>query len=458
MQGEDVGKLIQGLRRAYRNGRTRSIEWRLRQLEGLRRFVQDKEADITGALAQDLGKPHLEAFSAEIAFLLGEIDVAIDKLHEWMKPEPVRTPLITQPGSSWIHKEPLGVVLIIAPWNYPFQLAISPLLGAIAAGNCAVVKPSEVSAATSAVITQWLPHYVDPDCIQVVPGGVPETTALLAETFDHIFYTGNGAVARIVMAAAAKNLTPVTLELGGKSPCIVDKRVDLRTAARRIVWGKFFNAGQTCVAPDYVLAHEGIHDALLSELAKTIREFYGDDPKSSPDFARIINERHVQRLAKLLTDGTIVVGGQVDPSTRYIAPTVLRDVPRDSAVMADEIFGPILPVLRVPHIDEAIEFINDRPKPLALYVFSSDDTIQNDVLQRTSSGGATVNHAWLHLAVPGLPFGGVGESGMGSYHGRASFETFTHRKSVLSKTLSIDPPLMYPPYTAGKAKWIRRLL
>ncbi len=455
---DDIPALVQDLRRSFRSGRTRSWEWRQRQLEALQRCIEEHQDEFTAALATDLSKPPLEAFGAEIAFNLGEIEEARRKLRDWMKPEPVHTPLITQPGSSWIHKEPLGVVLIIAPWNYPFQLAISPLVGAIAAGNCAIVKPSEVSSATSAALARWLPQYLDRDCLRVVEGGVPETTALLAEKFDHIFYTGNGTVGRIVMTAAAKHLTPVTLELGGKSPCIVDKQVDLPTAAKRIVWGKFFNAGQTCVAPDYVLAHESIHDALLSEMAAVVRAFYGSDPKSSPDYARIVNIRHLRRLTPFLQDGKLVTGGQFDEAERFIAPTILRDVSPDAPVMADEIFGPILPVLKIGSMDEAVSFVNDRPKPLALYVFSSNEWTQHFVLDRTSSGGATINHVWLHLAVPELPFGGVGDSGMGAYHGRASFETFSHRKSVLSKSTAIDPPLLYPPYTKMKAKLIKHLL
>ncbi len=458
MNTEDIPPLVKQLRQSFRAGRTRSFDWRQRQLASLQRLIEQRKDDITAALVEDLGKPPLEAFGAEIAFCTGEAEAARRKLRDWMKPEPVHTPLINQPGSSWIQKEPLGVVLIIAPWNYPFQLAISPLVGAIAAGNCVVVKPSEIAPATSALLARLVPQYLDQDCIRVVQGGVPETTALLTEKFDHIFYTGNGTVGRIVMAAAARHLTPVTLELGGKSPCIVDYQVDLPTAARRIVWGKFFNAGQTCVAPDYVLAHADIHDALIAEMARVVREFYGPDPTQSPDYARIVNLRHLRRLAPLLHDGTVVVGGQVDEARRYIAPTILRDVSPDAPVMADEIFGPILPVLTVESMSHAVEFVNDRPKPLALYVFSSSESTQQFVIDHTSSGGATINHVWLHLAVPDLPFGGVGDSGMGAYHGRASFDTFTHHKSVLSKSTAIDPPLLYPPYTPAKARWVARLL
>jgi aldehyde dehydrogenase (NAD+) len=295
--------------------------------------------------------------------------------------------------------------------------------------------------------------------MRVVEGGVAETTALLAERFDHIFYTGNGTVGRVVMEAAAKHLTPVTLELGGKSPCVVDQSTDLDVAARRIVWGKFYNAGQTCIAPDYVLAHEAIEDALLARLKQTVRDFYGDDPRTSPDYGRVVNVRHHRRLTALLPgSGEVVTGGGANEAERYLAPTILRDVPADAPVMAEEIFGPILPVLRVKDVDEAVAFVNARPKPLALYLFTKDGEVRRRVLERTSSGGALVNHISLHVGVPSLPFGGVGPSGMGAYHGKASFETFSHRKSVLVKPTWLDPRLLYPPYDETKKKWIRRLL
>jgi acyl-CoA reductase-like NAD-dependent aldehyde dehydrogenase len=303
-----------------------------------------------------------------------------------------------------------------------------------------------------------VPEYLDPDCFVVVEGGVPETTAVLKEQFDYIFYTGNGTVGRIVMDAAAKHLTPVTLELGGKSPTLVDKDVDLDVAARRITWGKFFNAGQTCVAPDYILAHEAIESRLIDKLRATVKEFYGEDPKKSKDFARVVNSRHVQRLSKLLGSGDVVTGGDYDESQNYLAPTILRNVREDSPVMQDEIFGPILPVIKVQDMDSAIEFVNKRPKPLALYIFSNNREVQDRVIARTSSGGMSVNHAVVHLSVPGLPFGGVGPSGMGAYHGKASFDTFSHKKSVLRKGFALDAPILYPPYTESKQKWLKKLL
>lgn len=454
---DSIPRLVEEVRERFDSGITRSLDWRIRQLDAIARMVEECESEIFAALRADLGKPEMEAYGAEVSYITNEVAHAKKHLRGWMKPEKVSSPIVVQPGQSYIVREPLGVALIISPWNYPFQLLMAPLVAAIAAGNCAVLKPSEVSPATSALLAKWIPKYLD-GCVKVVEGGVPETTRLLEQRFDHIFYTGNGSVARVIMAAAAKNLTPVTLELGGKSPCIVDASADLDVTAKRIVWGKFFNAGQTCVAPDYVLVEESVHDALLNRLVATVREFYGDDPKRSADFARVVNERHLGRLVKLLDGQTIACGGQHDAKDRYLAPTILRDVSPDSAVMQEEIFGPILPVISVPHIDAAITFVTRRDKPLALYVFSQRDSVQTKVRDRTSAGGMAINHVWLHLAVPELPFGGVGESGMGAYHGKHGFETFSHRKSVLKKPTQIDPALLYPPYTETKAKWVKRLL
>jgi len=446
------------LRAHFATGVTKSLSWRLSQLDALQHFIMEREQDIVDALQADLGKPATEAFTSEIGIAISELRLARKKLASWMKPERVRTSKIAMPGRSYVYREPLGVTLIIGAWNYPFHLIVLPLIGALAAGNCVVLKPSEVSSNVSALIAKWMPKYLDRKAIRVIEGGVPETTALLREKWDHIFYTGNGTVGRIVMEAAAKHLTPVTLELGGKSPCIVDESTDLDMAAKRIVYGKFFNAGQTCVAPDYVLVHDHVHDALVNRMSSAIREFYGDDPKESPDFARIINERHHARLARLLDDADIVTGGETDRSNRYIAPTILKNVKEDDAVMQEEIFGPILPVISVPSVDSAIAFVNQRAKPLALYLFSRDKDVQRRVLDGTSAGGTTINHVWLHLGVPTLPFGGVGESGTGGYHGRHTFETFSHRRSVLKKPMLPDPPLLFPPYSARKLRWIKRLL
>jgi aldehyde dehydrogenase (NAD+) len=457
-QSEKIPTLVSRLRASFDSGATRGAEWRATQLRQLMRMIEDNEEQILGALKSDLGKSNYEGWIGETNFVKAEIKFTLKSLKRWMKPRRVSTPMVLQPGKARIISEPLGVVLIIAPWNYPFQLALGPLVGAIAAGNAAILKPSEVAGATSRVIAELVPRYLDRDCIAVVEGGVSETTDVLRQRFDHIFYTGNGTVGRIVMEAAAKHLTPVTLELGGKSPCIVDRDVDLGTAVKRICWGKFFNAGQTCVAPDYVLVHESVEKKFLEKMAQTIREFYGDDPQTSGDYGRIVNERHHKRLSALLDGQKTFTGGKTDVADRYIAPTVLTEVSKDSAVMADEIFGPILPVIPVSTLDQAIEFINQRPKPLALYVYSSNAERAERVLSLTSSGGACVNDCLNHLVPHELPFGGVGASGMGAYHGRTSFDTFSHRKSVLDKPTYVDPALRYPPYTEQKQRWAKRLV
>lgn len=455
---DQASAAVGALRRHFETGATKSLAWRRSQLDALEHLLLEREADFFAALRADLGKPTTEAFTSEIGVTLSELRFVRRNLRRWMRPERVRTSWVAMPGRSYIYREPLGVTLIIGAWNYPVQLVLLPLVGAIAAGNCVVLKPSEVSPNVAALLAKWVPKYLDPKAIQVVEGGVPETSALLREKWDHIFYTGNGKVGSIVMQAAAKHLTPVTLELGGKSPCIVDESADLDLAAKRIVYGKFFNAGQTCVAPDYVLVHEHVHDALLNRMVSAIREFYGDDPQQSPDYGRIVNERHHARLTSLLNGADVVAGGESDVSDRYIAPTLLKNVREDDVVMQEEIFGPILPVISISSIDSAIGYVSRRDKPLALYVFARDESVQNRVLAGTSAGGTTVNHIWLHLGVPELPFGGVGPSGMGSYHGRRSFETFSHQRAVLKKPTLPDPPLLVPPYSARKLRWIKRLL
>ena len=458
MSDIDMSGIVSQLRSTFDSGRTRPASWRLEQLHRLKKMTTDLEDEIFDALREDLGKPAFESWVAETGFVSSEIYCFTKRLQRWMKPKKVRTPLANLPGSSFIHKEPLGVVLIIAPWNYPFLLAVFPLIGAIAAGNCAIVKPSEISSKTSAVIARGIQVYLDNDAIRVVEGGVPEATALLKERFDHILYTGGGIVGRIVMEAASRHLTPVTLELGGKSPCIVDRGANLKVTARRIAWGKFVNAGQTCIAPDYVLALKEIEEELLGYMKSAVSEFYGVDPKSSPDYARIINDLHFERLADLLDSGDIFTGGETDRTERYIAPTILRNVSPDSPVMVEEIFGPILPVLTISDIDEAISFINARPRPLALYLFSNDRSTQRKITERTSSGSVCLNDALMQLFVPELPFGGVGASGIGAYTGRTSFETFSHHKSVLRRSLRFDAPLRYPPYNDFKLKWLKRLM
>ncbi|MCX7425814.1 MAG: aldehyde dehydrogenase family protein [Planctomycetia bacterium] len=459
----NIPEILARLRRSVAEGRARPIEWRRRQLDGLEALLVEHQDDFARALAEDLGKSPAESWLTEIGFLLTEIRYVRKRLARWLTPERVRTPLATLPGRSWVQREPLGLVLILGAWNYPVQLTLGPLVAAVAAGNCAVLKPSELAPASAAEMAQRVGEYLDRDGVALIEGGVDRATELLAEPFDAIFYTGGTAVGRIVMQAAARHLTPVTLELGGKCPCLVDRNVNLPVAARRIVWGKFLNAGQTCVAPDYVLVDRRRHDELLAAMVDAVGRFYGREPRASADFGRIVNRRHFQRLERLLEHdgsptGRVILGGDRDADSRYFPPTILADVSPDAPVMQEEVFGPILPVLAVEDMDEAIRFVNSRPKPLALYLFSNDARLRDRVLGETSSGGVGINDVAMHTTVPGLPFGGVGPSGMGAYHGRHGFETFSHRKAILQRGTRGDFNLRYPPYTPAKMRWLRRLL
>ncbi|MFI1760534.1 aldehyde dehydrogenase family protein [Streptomyces sp. NPDC020800] len=433
---EQPADVVARLRATFRTGRTKPVEWRTGQLRRLRAMLTEKGADLAAALHADLGKSSTEAYRTEIDFTVREIDHTLDHLDEWLHPEPAPVPAhLGSDATAWTQYDPLGVVLVIAPWNYPAQLLLAPMVGALASGNAVVAKPSELAPATSAALARLIPAYLDTDAVAVVEGAVPETTALLAERFDHIFYTGNGTVGRIVMRAAAEHLTPVALELGGKSPVFVDRGTDLDVVADRLARGKFLNAGQTCVAPDYVLTDPETAAALESALVRAVEALFGPDPAASPEYGRIVNERHFDRLLALLGSGRVAVGGGSDRGSRYIAPTVLADVDPASPVMQEEIFGPVLPIVTVPGADEAIGFINDRDKPLALYVFSESEQIRGRFAAETSSGGLGHGLPLAHLTVSDLPFGGVGESGTGSYHGRYSIETFSHRKAVLAKPL-----------------------
>ncbi|MFF4783161.1 aldehyde dehydrogenase family protein [Streptomyces griseorubiginosus] len=433
---EQPADVVARLRATFRSGRTKPVEWRTTQLRRLRELLTENGTELAAALHADLGKSSTEAFRTEIDFTIREIDHTLDHLTDWLRPESAPVPAhLGADATAWTQYDPLGVVLVIAPWNYPAQLLLAPVVGALAAGNAVVAKPSELAPATSSAIARLVPAYLDTDAVAVVEGGVPETTALLAERFDHIFYTGNGTVGRIVLRAAAEHLTPVTLELGGKSPAFVDRDADLAVVADRLVRGKFLNAGQTCVAPDYVLTDPETAAALEPLFEKAVETLYGADPAASGEYGRIINERHFDRLTGLLDSGRTVVGGQSDRTAKYIAPTVLADVDPEAPVMREEIFGPILPIVTVDGLDAAIDFINDRDKPLALYVFTDSDTTRGRIADETSSGGLGYGLPLAHLTVSDLPFGGVGESGMGNYHGRYSIETFSHRKAILEKPL-----------------------
>ena len=455
-QPSTVQRVLNRQREFFNTGQTKQLSFRLQKLKALRQAVVDWQPKILDALYADLRKCEFEAYATEIG-VIREIDHAIKHMKRWAKPTRVSPSLSMFPATGKIVPEPLGVVLIISPWNYPFQLMISPLVGAIAAGNCAILKPSEIAPQTSRVVAELVQATFDPSYITVIEGGVETSQALLAEPYDHLFFTGGAAIGRIVMESAAKHLTPVTLELGGKSPCIVDSDIHLEHAARRILWGKFLNAGQTCIAPDYLMVHEPLKPALTAALVTTLKEFYGNDPAESPDYPRMVSDRHFQRVSRLLESGNVIIGGETDASDRYIAPTLIDEVSPEDSVMQEEIFGPILPILTYETLDEAIAFVNARPKPLALYIFSRNDAVQQRVIDSTSSGTVCVNDTVMQVGVSDLPFGGVGQSGMGSYHGKAGFDTFSHHKSVLNNPFWLDLNWRYAPY-AGKLDLLKKVI
>lgn len=446
------------LRAAVTAGLTRPRRYREQQLDALVRMLLQNLSLWEAALAEDLGKSEIESHLSEIAFTVGEAKLARRHLWRWMLPTPVAMPLVLQPALGRIVPEPLGATLVIAPWNYPLQLALGPIVGALAAGNAVVLKPSEVAPATSALLARLVPAYLDPRSVRVIEGGVPETTTLLEQRWDLIFYTGNSKVARVVAAAAAKHLTPTVLELGGKSPVYVHRSADITAAARTIAWGKWLNAGQTCVAPDHIRVDAEVADELVEALRVATFEQLGD-ARRSPDYSRIINGTHLARLQGLLGSGTAVTGGEADAAARYLAPTILTDVDEDAPVMQEEIFGPILPVLPVAGVDGFLAAMRGRDKPLALYVFARDREVVRRVERETSSGALGVNVVVAQYGAKSLPFGGVGESGMGRYHGRFSFETFSHRKAVLSKPASLDTlRLIYPPFSGLRGAFTKRVM
>lgn len=456
---EEHNEVVTRLKASFRSGITVPQEFRRAQLLQLKALVKDNEEQILKALHQDLAKPRFEAVLSEIDLVNNELHCALSNLSSWMQPEYVSKILATKFDDCFVRREPLGLVLIIGPWNYPMQLLIIPLISAIAAGNCVIIKPSEVSASTDCLIGDLIPKYLHQDCYAVVRGGAEETKALLKNQFDHIFYTGSQTVARSILLAASVHLTPVTLELGGKSPCVIHGHVNVAAAARRLVWAKFFNAGQSCVAPDYVLCSKDMRDALLPEIRISLEIFYGKDPQQSPDLCRIVSPRHWTRLIELLgkTSGTVAIGGENKEDSKYIAPTVVIDVDEDDILMKEEIFGPILPIIAVESLEEAISFINKKEKPLALYVFSDESSVVKKVLENTASGGFCSNDGILHMTLPGLPFGGVGASGFGSYHGRWGFETFSHRRGCMLRGWALERfnSLRYPPYNDDKLGWLR---
>ena len=456
--GATPAEAVARVRRAFESGRTRPIEWRRQQLRGLLRILGDHGDELVAALARDLRKPPVEARFTDLAFTAAEVQHLLRNVERWAGPRRARLRLRDLPGRGSIVPEPLGVSVVIAPWNYPVQLTLSPLAASLAAGNAVVVKPSELVPHTSSLLARLLEQHLDDEAVAVVQGGPEVSTALLEQPVDHIFFTGSSAVGRIVAEAAARQLTPTVLELGGKSPVIVADDAAIEVAAARIAWGKCLNAGQTCIAPDYVLVGDGRRDELVDALTAAIRRYYGPEPSRSEDLAAIVDERHLARLLGLLDGhgGTVACGGEHEATTRRLAPTVVVDPDPASALMQAEIFGPILPVLTVARLDDAVEFVNARPKPLALYVFSSDDATVGQVSARTSSGGVCANHVMFHIGPPELPFGGVGGSGWGRYHGRAGVEALSNMKAVFERPVRPELSFIYPPYTKLKSRLLSR--
>lgn len=454
-------KLTEAQKQFFETGRTRDLAFRICQLQLLADAMRKNETVLEEALKKDLGKSAFESYATEIGFVLADIRYTIQNLQKWSAPKRVRTPLYLFPGKSKIQKEPYGSVLILGPYNYPVQLLAEPLIGAIAAGNCAVLKPSELTPHVSKAMYQIVHSTFKEEYIACVEGGVEVNQELLSQKFDYIFFTGSERVGRIVIKAAAENLTPVTLELGGKSPVIIEKTANIKEAARRIAWGKLMNAGQTCVAPDYVLVDESRKQQFLTEMKNAFFHLYGKEIKKNPHFGRIVNERHMERLQKILEQDAkyLFCGGEADALQRYIEPAIL-DLGKDqnAASMQEELFGPILPVLSYHKLEDAVRFVNKRAKPLALYLFTKKRSAERFVLERVSSGGVCVNDTISHLINPDLPFGGVGASGMGQYHGKYSFDTFTHEKSVFYKPADWNLPVCYPPFTKGKMNLVKFFL
>jgi acyl-CoA reductase-like NAD-dependent aldehyde dehydrogenase len=442
----------------FKTGETKSLTFRTKMLNRLGEAISVFEGEILKALRRDLNRSKVEGYTTEIHHCLAEISFALKNLKKWMRPKRVGGSKLFPLSKGFVVSEPLGTCLIVSPWNYPFSLAILPLIAAIAAGNCTVIKPSEISKHTETVIFEMVSKYFDEKYISVICGGPEISQELLKEKFDYIFFTGGETVGKIVMKAAAENVTPITLELGGKSPCIVDENCDLQKAARRITWGKFLNAGQTCVAPDYLLVNENVKDELIIGIRKYILEFYGENPQDSGDYGRIINENHFDRLNEFLKEGKVIFGGRTNREKLYISPTLIEEIPENTRIMNEEIFGPLLPILEFGQVSAAVDYINGRPKPLALYIFSRNKEFQQRIISETSSGGICINDTIVHLTAPNLPFGGVGNSGFGKYHGKAGFDAFSNQKSVLRQTSLFDMPKRFPPTKEKDLKILQAIL
>jgi len=451
-----ISELHQQQNAFFSSGKSKDVAYRKNLLKKLKNHITQREDDICNALYSDFKKPKFEGLAAETQFVLAELNYIIKNLEFWAKPKRVSGSLSSFPSKDWIQYEPLGKVLVISPWNYPFMLAISPLIGAVAAGNCVVLKPSELSPATSKILVEIVDEVFEPGHVSLVEGGVDVAQELLSLKWDHIFFTGSTRVGKIVYKSAAEHLTPVTLELGGKNPCIVDESAAIDVTARRIAWGKFLNAGQTCLAPDYLLVHQSIKDVLIDELKKVTAKFYGDNVESSPDFARIATSDQYESLKKMVQNDNVIWGGQFNDDDRFIAPTLVDEPSLDSKIMEDEIFGPVLPIYAYVKNEELDTFISRYGKPLSLYVFSKRKKFQTQILKKYSFGGGAINDCVLHIANKRMPFGGIGDSGFGGYHGEHSFYLFSHKKSIIKKPFIFDLPMRYPPYTLSE-KWMKKL-
>jgi aldehyde dehydrogenase (NAD+) len=458
-----IENIVKKQREYFFSGETIPLSFRKKMLKNLSACIKKYNQEILEALHTDLNKSAFEGYVTEISIVQEEISYTLKHLSKWAKPHKVKTPITQFPAKCYQYFEPYGVTLIMAPWNYPFQLTLAPLVGAISGGNCAVLKPSNYSPATSAIIKKIVEETFDPKYVAVVEGDREANTNLLEQHFDYIFFTGGVTVGKLVMEAASKYLTPVSLELGGKSPCIIDETANIDLTAKRLAWGKFVNAGQTCVAPDYVLVHESVKEKLLESLVKWIKHFYQENPLENPNLPKIITQKHFERVSAFVdrsnsSNGKVIFGGTTNPETRQICPTILDGATPDSPVMSEEIFGPVLPILTVKNLDEVIDFVRSRPKPLALYLFTTSKAAEKRIVSTLSYGGGCINDVIVHLATSYMPFGGVGNSGMGAYHGKDSFTTFTHAKSIMNKANWLDLPVRYPPYTEKKLKLIEKIL
>ena len=450
----DFTALIDKQRAFFNAGETRGVRFRIRQLKKLKEALETHESRILEALKADLRKPELEAWTTEIGVTITEIEYNLSHIRSWVRPKRVPTALFFMPGKSRIYSDPFGVALIIGPWNFPIKNVLGPALGAMTAGNCCVLKPSEHAPHTAVALENMITEFFDPEYLTVAQGGIPETTELLKHRFDYVFFTGGTEIGRIVYQAAAKHLTPVTLELGGQNPCIVDDNSHIEVAARRIAWGKVLNSGQVCIAPNYVLVKKSVKKELIVHLKKAIEEFYGGDAKSTDDFGRIVNDVHFERIKNLI-EGDVVHGGETDAKERYIAPTIIDNVKVTDKIMQEEIFGPVLPIVEYETIDEAISIINQGEKPLALYIFAKSYDARDKVISQTSSGGVCINETIMNFGSIELPFGGVGNSGFGAYNGKIGFDTFSHKKGVMTKSFFFDVKQKYPPYTKGNLNFIK---